>query len=83
MFRDSTDFVLKMHSHAESRTSFQSPWDGLLQLRDVVKEDELRHPTTLDANGEECLIVIKNGSTTVVCYHRWRDRHRVLRPRIR
>jgi hypothetical protein len=35
-----------------------------MQLRGVAKEDELRHPTTLDANGEECLIVVKNGNTT-------------------
>ncbi|KAH9924179.1 uncharacterized protein B0H18DRAFT_1120039 [Fomitopsis serialis] len=34
-----------------------------LHLRDVVK-DELRHPTMLNANGEECLIVAKNGNTT-------------------
>lgn len=55
-----------MRPHAESRTSFKYPRGGLLQLRDVVKEDELRHPTMLDANGEECLIVVKNGNTTGV-----------------
>jgi hypothetical protein len=53
-----------MRPHAESRASFGYPLGGLLQLRDVAKEDELRHPTALDANGEECLIVIKNGNTT-------------------
>lgn len=55
-----------MQPHAESSTSPIYPLDGLLQLRDVVKEDELRHPTTLDANGEECLIVVKNGNATSV-----------------
>ncbi|KAH7912956.1 hypothetical protein BJ138DRAFT_1124793 [Hygrophoropsis aurantiaca] len=49
---------------APSRTSFKYPRGGLLQLRDVLKEDELRHPIMLDANGEECLIVVKNGNTT-------------------
>jgi hypothetical protein len=58
--------MLKMHPHAESRTSFKYPHGGLLQLRDIAKEDELRHPTMLDANGEECLIVVKNGNTTGV-----------------
>lgn len=61
---------MKMHPHAESRTSFEYPFEGLLQLRDVVKEDELRHPTMLDANGEECLIVVKNSNTTGVTFGR-------------
>ncbi|ETW78096.1 hypothetical protein HETIRDRAFT_454139 [Heterobasidion irregulare TC 32-1] len=60
------DFVMKMRPHVKTRTSFKYPRGGLLQLRGVVKEDELRHPTMLDANGEECLIVVKNGNTTGV-----------------
>jgi hypothetical protein len=55
-----------MHPHVESRNSFKYPRGGLLQLQDVAKEDELRYPTMLDANGEECLIVVKNGNTTGV-----------------
>jgi hypothetical protein len=35
-----------------------------LKVKGVVKEDEIRKPKQLDANGEECLIVIKNGKTT-------------------
>lgn len=41
-----------------------------MRLRDFVKDDELRQPTMLDANGEECFIVVKNGNSTgvtVVC----------------
>jgi len=53
-----------MYPHAEARTSFKYPDDGLLQLRDVVQEGELRHPCMLDQDGEECLLVIKNGSAT-------------------
>jgi hypothetical protein len=56
----------KMHPHVESHEPLKYPRGGLLQLRDVVKEDELRHPTMLDANGEERLIVVKNGNTTGV-----------------
>jgi hypothetical protein len=45
-------------------TSFKYPLSGFLQLRDIVREDELRHPTMLDGNGEECLVVVKNGNAT-------------------
>jgi hypothetical protein len=55
-----------MHPHVESRNSLKYPRGGLLQLQDVVKEDELRYPTMLDANGQECLTVVKNGNTTGV-----------------
>jgi hypothetical protein len=37
-----------------------------LKVKGVVKEDEIRKPKQLDTNGEECLIVIKNGKTTGV-----------------
>ena len=41
-----------------------------MQLRDFVKDSELRHPTMLDANGEQCLIVVKNGAATGVTLSR-------------
>lgn len=53
-----------MHPHPESRSHFKYPPDGLLQVRGVVKDDEIRKPEQLDANGEKCLIVVKNGQTT-------------------
>jgi len=37
-----------------------------MQLQDFVKYNELRCPTMLDANGEECITVVKNGATTGV-----------------
>ncbi|KIJ11506.1 hypothetical protein PAXINDRAFT_157284 [Paxillus involutus ATCC 200175] len=58
------DFILKMFPHTTARTSFKYPRGRLLQLRDVIKENELRHPTMLDTNGEECLLVVKNGNST-------------------
>jgi hypothetical protein len=58
------DLVLKMHPHPQSRSSFQYPGDGLLKVKGIVKEDEIRNLGQLDANGEECLIVLKNGKTT-------------------
>jgi len=55
-----------MHPHPEGRSSFKYPVGGLLQVKGVVNEDEIRQPTQLDANGEGCLIVIKNGKSTGV-----------------
>jgi hypothetical protein len=55
-----------MYPHFAARSSFKYPRGRLLQIRDIMKEDQLRHPTTLDVNGEECIIVVKNGNTTGV-----------------
>jgi hypothetical protein len=35
-----------------------------LPLQGIAKDDELRHPTMHDKNGEPCLLVIKNGTST-------------------
>jgi len=55
-----------MHPHSEGQSDFNYPLGGLLQVEGVVKEVELRSPTQLDANGEECILVVKNGKTTGV-----------------
>lgn len=60
------DFMLKMYPHLTTRTFFKYPCGRLLQLRDVIKENEVHHPTTLDVNGEECLLAVKNGNSTSV-----------------
>ena len=52
-------FHVENVSSAEIHTSFKYSRGGLPRLRGVVKEDELCHPTMLDANGEECIIVVK------------------------
>jgi hypothetical protein len=59
-------FMKKMYPDPGTRATFKYPPGGLMQLRDFVKYDELRRPTMLDTNGEECLIVVKNGATTGV-----------------
>jgi hypothetical protein len=53
-----------MHPHSEGRSDFKYPPAGLLQVRGVVKDDEIRKPKQLDANGETCLLVVKNGRAT-------------------
>ncbi|KAI6143781.1 hypothetical protein BKA82DRAFT_860065 [Pisolithus tinctorius] len=58
------DFIKKMHPHPEGRSNFNYPPDGLLQVTEVVEDDEIHKPQQLDANGEKCLIVVKNGKTT-------------------
>jgi hypothetical protein len=60
------DFVQKMHPHSQDRSSFKFPPRGLLQISGFLSEDEIRSPKQLDANGEECLLVIKHGGTTKV-----------------
>lgn len=55
-----------MHPHPKGRSSFKYPVGGLLQVKGITKEKEIRQPTSLDENGEECLIVIKNGKSTGV-----------------
>ena len=54
--------MMKLHPQAAINFSYLT--GRFLQLWDVIKEDELRHPTMFDANGEECLFVVKNGSST-------------------
>lgn len=50
-----------------SKVPFVYPFfDRLLPVQGVVKDDELRHPTMLEANIEPCLFVIKNGAGTGV-----------------
>ncbi|KAH8989861.1 hypothetical protein EDB86DRAFT_3104234 [Lactarius hatsudake] len=64
------EFMSKMYPNAMARTSFQYPYDHLLQLQGVVEEDELRHPTMLNTNGEACIIVVKSGNSTGVTISR-------------
>jgi hypothetical protein len=53
-----------MHPCSEGRSSFRYPVGGLLPVKGVVPEDEIRHPKQPDEHGDECLLVIKNGNTT-------------------
>src|SRR6266852_910630 len=52
-----------MHPHPKGQSDFEYPPSGFLQVKGVVKGAE---PKQLDANGEECLLVVKNGKTTGV-----------------
>ncbi|KAF5346983.1 hypothetical protein D9758_010100 [Tetrapyrgos nigripes] len=69
-----SDFVLKMHPHSEGQSSFHPSFHhlarGVLQIKGIVKDDEIRKPKQLDVNGEKCLFVVKNGMGTGVTYGR-------------
>lgn len=58
--------MAKMYPHAETCPRFKYPGGGLMQRQRIVKGGELRRPAMLDANGGECLIIIKDGTSTSV-----------------
>ena len=58
-------FMAKMYPDPEAHAS-KYPSGTCFQLWDVLKENELRHPTMLNTNGEECLLVVKNSKSTSV-----------------
>ncbi|KIO20232.1 hypothetical protein M407DRAFT_30084 [Tulasnella calospora MUT 4182] len=60
------DFVAKMHPHPTDQSSFKYPRGGLLQVTGVLSKEEIRKPTQLDANGEKCILAIKNGGKSGV-----------------
>jgi hypothetical protein len=69
--------VEKMYPDAETRAKFEYPSHGLMQLQDFVKYDELRCPTMLDVNGEECFIS-RQERCHHRCYARSPVRHRIF-----
>lgn len=57
----SSEFTEKMYSHLQG---FKYPADRLLRLRGTIPDNEMRNPSTVDQNGEKCIMVIKRGSAT-------------------
>ncbi|EGO23607.1 hypothetical protein SERLADRAFT_416027 [Serpula lacrymans var. lacrymans S7.9] len=60
------EFTEKMYPNPRNRTSFKYPTDRLLRLWGTIPDEEMRRPTMLDQNEEQCLMVIKNGSASGV-----------------
>lgn len=52
-----------MFPQPEDQADYEYPEDGLLQAFGVVQADEIHHFLHLDANGEPCPFVVKNGLT--------------------
>jgi hypothetical protein len=53
-----------MYPDPEARAKYKCPDGDLMQLQDFVKDSDLRRSTMLDANGEPCCMVFKNGTST-------------------
>jgi hypothetical protein len=52
------EFMDKVYQHPAGSTSFEFPYNRLVTLKDQVPK------SALDANGEPCLVVFKNGAKT-------------------
>ncbi|KAF8158037.1 hypothetical protein B0H34DRAFT_749405 [Crassisporium funariophilum] len=59
-------FTEKMCPRDDGQPTFKYPSDRLLALHDMIPEEHMREPDTLDQDKETCLIVIKDGSATGV-----------------
>ncbi|KAK7447030.1 hypothetical protein VKT23_014243 [Stygiomarasmius scandens] len=57
-------FSRRMNPNPKNANSFVYPKDRLLRLQGTIADDEMRHPTACDQNGDPCLMVIKRGSAT-------------------
>ncbi|KIK23512.1 hypothetical protein PISMIDRAFT_100358, partial [Pisolithus microcarpus 441] len=66
----SLDYDKLMFPRPEDRAIYKYPKDGLIRAFGVIQADETHNPKHLDANGECCLLVIKNGLTadTTTCW---------------
>src|SRR5712672_328269 len=58
------DLAELMYPHHEDRATYRVLDDSLLQAYGIISAAEISNPTHLDANGQRCLIVVKNGGTT-------------------
>ena len=63
---DPQEFTQMMYLDPKSATSFKYPKGRQLKLLGTISVEEMAHPTMRDPNGDPCLMVIKNGSTTGV-----------------
>ena len=55
-----------MDSRIDGTRNFEYPWDRLLPLQDLLSEDFMHNPDTVDRDGETSLMVIKSGHATGV-----------------
>ncbi|KAI0250101.1 hypothetical protein BJV78DRAFT_1222725 [Lactifluus subvellereus] len=51
-----------MDPNFQNVQSFEYPHDHLLRFKGTIPDEEMRRPTTLDQNGNPCLMVIKRGN---------------------
>jgi hypothetical protein len=66
-------FTQMMYPDFRNASSFKYPGDRVLRLKGTISDEEMRHPTPLDQNGNPCLMVIKRGNTTGLTIGRAND----------
>ncbi|KZS87133.1 hypothetical protein SISNIDRAFT_322227 [Sistotremastrum niveocremeum HHB9708] len=59
-----TQYANTLFPHPQDRKSYKYPQDGLLQAFNFLRADELNNPHHLDAHGNKCILVVKNGLGT-------------------
>jgi hypothetical protein len=62
----SYEFTRMMNSNSPNAQTFTYPHDGLLRLNGTIPDTDMRKPTSLDQTDEQCLMVIKRGSSSGV-----------------
>ena len=69
------EFIRKVYPNYSSGGSdpFPYPFNGLLELKGTIPDEEMRKLTTFDKKGDPCLMVIKRGSTTGLTIGRAND----------
>ncbi|KAM5543708.1 hypothetical protein V8D89_002325 [Ganoderma adspersum] len=58
---NAVDLISMMHT---SPPTFDYPTKRLLPLRDTIPVEEMWKPTTLDRNGDHCIVVLKRGRSS-------------------
>jgi hypothetical protein len=61
---NSVEYGQIMFPRPEDRATYEYPRHGLLQARGIIQANEIHNPTQLDANREQCLLVVKHGPAT-------------------
>ncbi|KAK1231646.1 hypothetical protein PQX77_005244 [Marasmius sp. AFHP31] len=58
------EYRRRLYPRRDDRINFIYPKNGLLQARGIIQRADIHDPKHLDAHGEPCLLVIKNGLST-------------------
>ncbi|KAG8947964.1 hypothetical protein FRC04_010161 [Tulasnella sp. 424] len=64
---------IRMMNPTRNAHSFEYPGDRLVELKGTIPDEEMRYPTVLDENDDQCLRVIKRGYATGLTVGRAND----------
>ena len=60
-----------MYPQSDSRKTFKYPENRQLRIGGIVTKEHLANPDLFDSDGQPCLIVLKDGSTTDLTVERY------------